>query len=129
MLSQILAVALIVFSPAGFASHSAQVVTIQGRVTAPGNKPIENARVILMNDSYSPLQTSYTNLSGRYSFKVGPGFYYIQIEPMESDLKRQQQRVDAMSAFGGNQLYNIDFSLKASASGPTYGAKPVGPIF
>jgi len=131
MLSHLFAITLVLFSLPGSSSYSAQVVTIQGRVSGPGNKGLENARVILMNDSYSPLQTTYTSAAGRYTFKVGPGFYYIQVEPFEADLQRQQQRVDAMSPFGGNQMYNIDFMLKAGSSGS--GGLPPGirggPVF
>jgi tetratricopeptide (TPR) repeat protein len=99
--------------------------TIEGRVTSPEHRPIENVRVLLQNDSYSQLRMTYTDATGRFQFQgIASAIYYIQVEPGELDYERQSQRVEAISfnrrrspsGAPGGEIFRVDFVLKPLAS-------------
>jgi hypothetical protein len=69
--------------------------TIEGRVTTSSNRPIENIRITLQDDGYSPVGTLYTDVIGRFRFRnLRSGNYYIIAEPGANDYERQTQRVE-----------------------------------
>src|SRR5262245_58858121 len=75
--------------------------TIDGSVTNTQNRPVINARVYLQNDAYSEIQATYTDGSGRFTFRdVRSGIYNVVVEAIDGSFERQSQRIDAV-AFNG----------------------------
>jgi tetratricopeptide (TPR) repeat protein len=91
--------------------------SIEGRITTPDNKPLENVRVFLLNDTYGNRGQTTTDGSGRYQFNgLGAGNYYVQVEPAGTGYERQTQRIevnpfDPMGA-GAFEIFRLDIALK-----------------
>lgn len=110
--------------------------TIEGRVTTPENRPLENARVFLMNDGYGQAGFTYTDGSGRYVFRnIRRGYYYVQVEPAATGYERQTQRIEVnapdLAGTGGADFYRADFVLKPSTAGKREGedtSKSANPV-
>lgn len=108
--------------------------SVEGRITTPDNKGVDNARVFLLNDTYGQYAQTYTNGSGRYQFNGLPaGNYYIQVEPVGTGYERQTQRVEVNpydpSGRGGFEIFRIDIVLKPDKTaqlGNTNGSGPPG---
>jgi tetratricopeptide (TPR) repeat protein len=92
--------------------------SIEGRVTTPENRGLVNARVFLLNDGYGQRAQTYTDGSGRYQFRgLGPGNYYVQVEPAGLGYERQTQRVEVNPILlngggGGAEIFRVDFLLR-----------------
>jgi len=96
--------------------------TIEGRITTPENRPLENVRVFLGGDFYGQPRQTYTDGSGRYQFRgIRRGNYYVQVEPAGSGYERQSQRVEVnapdLVGSGGADFYRADFVLKPDRAG------------
>jgi tetratricopeptide (TPR) repeat protein len=103
--------------------------TIEGRVTTPENRPLENVRVFLTSDYYGQLAQTYTDVSGRYQFRaIRRGNYYVQVEPSGTGYERQSQRVEVnapdLVGNGGADFYRADFVLKPDKAGKREGEDP-----
>ena len=90
---------------------------IEGRITTPDNKSLENVRVFLLSDTYGQRGQTYTDGSGRYHFRnLGAGNYYVQVEPAGTGYERQSQRIEVNpydpSGSGGAEIFRLDFVLK-----------------
>jgi tetratricopeptide (TPR) repeat protein len=110
--------------------------TIEGRVTTPENRPLDNVRVFLTTDYYGQLAQTYTDGSGRYQFRgVRRGNYYVQVEPGGTGYERQTQRVEInapdLTGNGGADFYRADFALKRDRVGKRVGedASPKTALF
>jgi tetratricopeptide (TPR) repeat protein len=95
--------------------------SVEGRVTTPDNKSLDSVRVFLLNDGYGQLAQTYTDGSGRFMFRgLGPGYYYIQVEPAGTGYERQSQRIEInalnLRGTGGAEVYRVDFLLKPEKS-------------
>ena len=112
---------LAVSNPFAFQS----VNSIEGRVTGPDNRPLQNVRVILQTDTYAQIQMAYTDGAGRYRFQGIPsGIYNIQVEPGQYNFDRQSARLDVnpisgrkagvLGASGGGEIFRQDFTLRSS---------------
>ena len=110
--------------------------SIEGRITTPENKSLDNVRVFLLNDSYGQRAQTYTNGSGRYQFSgLGPGNYYVQVEPAGTGYERQTQRVEVNPydplGSGGSEIFRLDIVLqpeKSRQSGNMNGDAPPGAV-
>ncbi len=122
-----------------FASPAVQVRnTIEGRVVSPERRGVDNIRVILQNDVYSQIGMTYTDGSGRFSFRgLASGTYIIQVEPAGTDYERQSQTVEAnplnvrrgsSGRSSGGEIFRVDFVLKLPAARTKTDAA-VGTIF
>jgi tetratricopeptide (TPR) repeat protein len=95
--------------------------SIEGRITTPDNKGVDNVGVFLLNDSYGQRGQTYTDGSGRYQFRnLGAGNYYVQVEPAGIGYERQTQRVEVNpydpSGSGGAEIFRLDIVLKPDKS-------------
>jgi Tfp pilus assembly protein PilF len=88
---------------------------IEGRVTGPNRRPIQNARVELLNDSYSPVSSNYTDGSGRFRFRVSPGVYHIDVEAQGQPLERRRERLE-VNPLGQMEIFRVDVQLAAVKS-------------
>jgi tetratricopeptide (TPR) repeat protein len=91
--------------------------SIEGRITTTENKPLENVRVFLLNDTYGNRGQTTTDGSGRYRFNgLGAGNYYVQVEPAGTGYERQTQRVEVNpfdpSGAGAFEIFRLDIALK-----------------
>jgi tetratricopeptide (TPR) repeat protein len=91
--------------------------TIEGRVTNSDRRPLSDLPVLLQNDAYSPIATTYTNGSGQFRFSnLQTGNYYVQVEPGALDYERQTQRVEAIPfnerRGRGGEIFRVDFVLR-----------------
>jgi tetratricopeptide (TPR) repeat protein len=105
--------------------------SIEGRVTTTDNKSLDNVRVFLLNDSYGQRAQTYTNGSGRYQFSgLGPGNYYIQVEPAGTGYERQTQRVEVNpydpAGRGGAEIFRFDIVLKPEK--PARSGNPISDV-
>jgi tetratricopeptide (TPR) repeat protein len=101
--------------------------SIEGRVTTPENKTLDNVRVFLMNDSYGQRGQTYTDGSGRYQFRnLGSGNYYVEVEAPGTGYERQSQRIEVNpydpSGRGGAEIFRLDFVLKPEKFGKPEGS-------
>ena len=92
--------------------------TIEGRVTASNNRPLENIRITLQDDGYSPVGTAYTDVIGRFRFRnLRSGNYTILAEPGANDYERQTQRVEVRPfnerRGGGGEVFRVDIVMRA----------------
>src|SRR5262249_1606794 len=105
--------------------------TIEGRVTTPDHRPIENVRVFLQNDGYSPIANTITDGSGRFRFmNIPANAYYVEVDPVGTDYERQSQRVEVnpiSQRAGSGEMFRVDFVLvlRKSARGKS-GGNPTG---
>src|SRR6266480_7001710 len=95
--------------------------SIEGRITTPDNKSLDNVRVFLLNDTYGQRAQTYTNGSGRYQFSgLAPGNYYVQVEPAGTGYERQTQRVEVNPydplGSGGSEIFRLDIVLRPEKS-------------
>jgi tetratricopeptide (TPR) repeat protein len=101
------------------------VNSIEGRVTGPDNRPLQNVRVLLQDDSYAQIQMAYTDGAGRFRFQGIPrGIYNIQVEPGQYNYDRQSARLDVnpisgrragvAGSSGGGEIFRQDFVLRSS---------------
>lgn len=68
--------------------------TISGMVLAPGERPVTQAPVELLNDTNSVIQRTRTDISGRYVFNgVAAGRFAIRVLPLGTNLEEQVQEV------------------------------------
>lgn len=92
--------------------------TIDGMVMTADRRPVVNARVFLQNDSYSELQTVYTDGSGRFTFRgLSSATYNVVVESSDGLLERQSQRVEAQAYNGratgaGGEVFRVEFVMK-----------------
>jgi len=90
--------------------------SIEGRVITPQSKPLPNVRVFLLNDGYGQRSSAYTDGGGRYQFRnLGPGNYYVQVEPAGTGYERQTVRVEVnpYNPSGiGAEIFRVDIVLK-----------------
>jgi tetratricopeptide (TPR) repeat protein len=91
--------------------------SIEGQVTTPERKGLDNVRVFLLTDSYGQRAQTYTDGSGRYQFRdVGSGNYYIQVEPGGIGYERQTQRIEvnpyAPAGLSAGEIFRLDIVLK-----------------
>ena len=121
------------WSSSSHPGHAQTRNTIEGQVFTPERKPLQNARVALLDDGYSQLSVTYTNTIGRYQFTgFGNGNYYVHIDPIGTNFERQSQRiqVQSISLAGGGQTFRVDFVLVMKPStGEKTGPAPTGTIF
>ncbi len=103
---------------------------IEGRVTIPGGRPISNVRVALLSDTYSPLQSKYTDSSGRFSFGVPGGSFYIEVDPLANPYERQQQRIEVNPSpySRGSERFNVDINLVPLKAGDTVRPSGAGAV-
>jgi tetratricopeptide (TPR) repeat protein len=111
--------------PLGFAGAILQARnTIDGRVIDTNNHPIVNGRIYLQNDAYSEVAATYTDGSGRFTFRnLGSGIYNIVVEAIDGSFERQSQRLDAVAANGrasgrGGEIFRIDFVVRSRKNAP-----------
>lgn len=95
--------------------------SIEGRVTTPDHKGVENVHVFLLNDSYGERGQTYTDGSGRYQFRgLGTGNYYVQVDPAGTTYEKQTQRVEVNpfdpSGSGGAEIFRLDIVLRLDKS-------------
>lgn len=110
-----------------FASQSAS--SIEGRVTGPDNRPLQDVRVLLQDDSYAQLQMAYTDGAGRYRFRnILRGVYNIQVEPGQYSYSRQSARLDVNPINRGGEVFRQDFTLRSSKS-IKLDKEPAGTVF
>jgi tetratricopeptide (TPR) repeat protein len=130
-----LSVILAVIHP--FAVQSSNI--IEGRVTGPDNRPLQNVIVLLQNETYFEINRAYTDSAGRYRFNgIGRGNYYIQVEPGQYPYERQTQRLEVnpisgrpagiAGSSGGGEIFRQDFIMRA-ASNPGSVLEPSGTVF
>jgi tetratricopeptide (TPR) repeat protein len=91
--------------------------TIEGRVTSPERRALDNVRVFLLSDGYGQLAQTYTDGGGRYQFRgVGDGNFYVQVEPGGTPYERQSQRLEIRTLSprvgGSAEIYRLDFVLR-----------------
>jgi Flp pilus assembly protein TadD len=113
---------LVILSVAGgqffFPSVAVQVRNaIDGQVMTSDRRPVVSARVFLQNDSYSDIASTYTDGSGRFTFRgVASGTYNVVVEPTDGVLERQSQRVEAQAinvrGGRGGEIFRVDIVLK-----------------
>src|ERR1044072_9362523 len=83
-----------------FAVQSSNI--IEGRVTGPDNRPLQNVVVLLQNETYFELNRAYTDYASRYRFGgIVRGNYYVQVEPGQYPFERQTQRLQVNPISGG----------------------------
>lgn len=109
--------ALVVLALTGLAASargaSLQGATLEGRVTGANGRPVQNVRVTLTNDGYSPLASEYTNASGRFRFRVSDGAYYVEVDPIGQPFERHRERVEVrLAPFSkGGEIVRVDVKL------------------
>jgi len=95
--------------------------SIEGRITTPERKALTNVPVFLLNDAYGQKAQTYTDGSGRYTFRnLGIGNYYVQVEAGGTGYERQTQRVEVnpyVPSGGGAETFRVDFVLKPEKPG------------
>lgn len=86
---------------------------IEGRVTGPNNRTIQNVRVFVLNDGYSPVGNFITDAAGRFQLVVLAGTYYIDVDPLGLPYQRQRQRIEIDPApFSVTpEMFHIDIRL------------------
>jgi tetratricopeptide (TPR) repeat protein len=106
----VLALAGLVASARGAAPQGA---TLEGRVTGPNGRPVQNVRVTLTNDGYSPIANGYTDASGRFRFAVGEGAFYVEVDPIGQPFERYRERVEVrLGPFTkGGEIFRVDIQL------------------
>lgn len=101
------------------ATVKAQSNSIEGIVSTPDSRGLQNVRVFLLNGGYSQIGMVYTDTAGRYRFSRLPAAeYYVQVEPAGTDYEPQTQRiqVNPLSIRGGGELIRVDFVLTKKAN-------------
>jgi tetratricopeptide (TPR) repeat protein len=83
---------------------------IEGRVTGPNGSPLQNVRVELLSDTYSPLASEYTDGSGRFRFQVTASVYYVDVEAQGQPYKRQRQRVE-VNPLSQREVFYVQIQL------------------
>ena len=93
---------------------------IEGRVVGPDRRPIQNVRISVLNDGYSPIGNFITDSAGRFQLTVGAGTYYVDAEPGPLPFERQRQRVELDPApfSTTGEVFRVDMVLVP--------AKPLG---
>ena len=107
--------------------------SIMGIVFDPTGKPLEKARVELMDDVYSVLRTFRTTGTGQFAFRgLSPGVFNIRVIVESGEYAEQTQRVELISLNRGDaglsrDIRQVDFYLrpKNAAKPPTTGAAVV----
>ena len=91
--------------------------TVTGYVFGPGRAPVERAQVELRNDVNSVIGRTWTEPSGRYSFRAVPsGRLSVHVMPVGTDLSEQTQDFEISGIGVRGQLIpenvQLDFHLR-----------------
>lgn len=131
-LVSVLALVVLAAGPVGGQDGRGQrrggIAIIEGKVTSPNNQPVKDARVALLNDSYSPLDHKYTDGSGRFRFRVPAGAYYVEVDPHGKPFARTRERVEAYASpfsSGAGETFYVDVRLEPLAN-PDAAKVPAG---
>jgi hypothetical protein len=95
-----------------------QAARIMGRVSDPSGRPVQNVRVTLQNDVYSPLASDYTDASGRFTFSASDGYFNVEIDPVGQPFERHRERFEIRTgpfARGGDVIH-LDIKLVPARS-------------
>ena len=89
---------------------------IEGRVVGPDNRPVQNVRISVLNDGYSPVGNFITDAAGRFQLTVGAGNFYIDAEPGPLPYERQRQRIelDPSPFSAAGEIFRVDIVLVPS---------------
>jgi tetratricopeptide (TPR) repeat protein len=108
-------ICLLVFSLALVATAQGRN-SVEGRVTGPDGRGIEEARVILKNANLTDVGQDITDSLGNYRFtSVAEGIYYLEVLPIGTGYEKQTRRIELFSLSrrqgGSAEIYRHDFQL------------------
>lgn len=86
---------------------------IEGRVTGPDGRTVQNVRIYILNDGYSPIANLLTDAAGRFSITVPAGYVYIDVDPLGLPYQRQRQRIEIDPApfLTTPEMFRVDIRL------------------
>jgi tetratricopeptide (TPR) repeat protein len=83
---------------------------IEGRVTGSNRKPLQNVRVELLNDVYSPLASVFTDGSGRFRFRASAGTFYVDVEAYGQPYERRREMIE-INPISQREVFHLNIEL------------------